>query len=89
MLGTDAIYSRQECWQELRALALQSPPEVQLEAADCLLAAGEVAAAAQLYQAAGKLAKALDMALSSGLVEVLEAVALQLGVHGEPDVVAK
>ena len=29
------------------------------------------------------------MALSSGLVEVLEAIALQLGAHGDPEVIAK
>jgi hypothetical protein len=70
-------------------LALQAPAAVQLEAADALLGAGATAAAAQLYQAGGKPARALQLAASAGHLDVLEGIATQLGAGGDPAVVAR
>lgn len=75
--------------QELLSLALKSPPNVMLEAADHLLAAGNAEAAALLYQKGGKLGKALDMAFAAGLYEVLDNIAENLDQDKDPEIMAR
>jgi hypothetical protein len=54
-----------------------------LEAADHLLAAGNAQGAALLYQKAGRLARAVELAFAGGLVDVLDGVASQLGADAD------
>eukprot|EP00879_Flechtneria_rotunda_P011811 GHRR01012338.1.p1 GENE.GHRR01012338.1~~GHRR01012338.1.p1 ORF type:complete len:1377 (+),score=585.08 GHRR01012338.1:1099-5229(+) len=75
--------------QELLSLALKSPPAVMLDAADHLLASGNAEAAALLYQKGGKLGKALDMAFSAGLYDVLDQIAEQLDKAVDPTLMAR
>jgi hypothetical protein len=75
--------------QELLSLALKSPPNVMLEAADHLLAAGNAEAAALLYQKGGKLAKALEMALGCGLYGALDSIAEALDKNQDPLLMAR
>lgn len=75
--------------QELLSLALKSPPNVMLEAADYLLESGNADAAALLYQKGGHLAKALEMALSSGLYDVLDSIAEAIDQDANPGLMAR
>jgi hypothetical protein len=68
---------------------LKSSPDVMVEAADHLLTTGNAEAAALLYQKGGKLGKALEMALSSGLYEVLDSIAEQLNQDSDPVLMAR
>lgn len=75
--------------QELLSFALKSPPTIMLEAADHLLAAGNTQAAALLYQKGGKLGKAVEMAFSAGMMDVLDSITAQLDQGADADLVAK
>eukprot|EP00878_Enallax_costatus_P031948 GHUV01035023.1.p1 GENE.GHUV01035023.1~~GHUV01035023.1.p1 ORF type:complete len:310 (+),score=104.54 GHUV01035023.1:79-930(+) len=60
-----------------------------LEAADYLLESGNADAAALLYQKGGHLAKALEMALSSGLYDVLDSIAEAIDQDANPGLMAR
>lgn len=75
--------------QELLSFALKSPPAIMLEAADHLLAAGNVQAAARLYQQGGKLGKAVEMAFAAGMVDVLDSITAGLDQDADTELVSR
>eukprot|EP00002_Diphylleia_rotans_P014154 TRINITY_DN2751_c0_g1_i8.p1 TRINITY_DN2751_c0_g1~~TRINITY_DN2751_c0_g1_i8.p1 ORF type:complete len:1267 (-),score=275.99 TRINITY_DN2751_c0_g1_i8:1005-4805(-) len=74
---------------ELVSLALQSSPEMMVDAAHYFEEKGNLDKAVSLYHKGGALARALDICFRGQLFDQLQAIADELGEHTDPELVAR